>query len=629
MTSVLIHVDDRFASIWKSTINTPLRYNVELMPWSYPREEPKVYPFIFNPSFLVEDAIPDYDLKLTFDANSQDDDNDTSLMDVDSGPPNFMPSHSLLGKPNTRVSETTTFISPPSPLPPHVAKYTFDTIATNQENLRDARETLMGFRFRLRSKRRELQLAREEAGSKAGAAMSLVKRFLQDQGIGLPDDINSTLSEVDALRDELGAHEVDYEETEERYNREEWRYTQKEEELIEHLETYQPSEITPSNQVAPENHDAAPLLSGVDTVPAVGSQLSQLAKMKDEPNHQTTNIDNDVAQEVVFETEARGPIRFAGVSYDHLARLGGGPTFEDPSTQWRNTRKRVNEWLLETVSLSSYQRQRLKDEQNWAQVVAHHWWSGSPHTSAFRTGDSTIAESIDTLPAAVITPQWHQIRDSASDLDTSALVDISAAFVQEPSGPSPYPSAILLQELNNLPESLIDHDRSPSPPACPPPDNGIPDFALYNVNKPSRLEVLGASSAQDNTPNTPILELDTTAARQKSDEDSPLALSFPPGAGERTIDFLPVEPAMNERADSLHRAESLESPHSLTSDWASQQSSAPFIEVAGPKSWALPLVWLGSPARPRYLENTHVCNFVPFVSLPDTPFRLPGPSQFF
>jgi len=605
----------------------PLRYDVDLTPWSSPQEEPKVSPFIFNPSFFVEDAIRNYDLERTFEASSQHDNNDISLKDLDCGQPDSIPAESFLGKPNTHASETTTFVPPPSPLPPDVMKSTFDSIATDQENLRDARESLMGFRFRLRSKRRELKTAREEAGSKAGAAISLVKRFLQEQGIELPDDINFALSGVDALRDKLGTHEVDYEETEERYNQEEWKYTQKEEDLIEHLETYKPSIVAPSNQLVPENHGANPMLLGVDKIPRKGSGLSQQADLDDERGHEISNSHEDPIQDVTSMAKTQSLTESAIVAYDHLVPLGSGPTFEDPSAQWRSTRKRVNEWLLETVSLSSYQRQRLKDEQNWAQKVRHHWWLGSPHTSAFHTGDSTI-ESIETLPAPVVDSQWPQIGDSESYLDTRDLVDIPDAFIRQPSDTSPYLSVTPLKELEYPLERLAYQDQSLSL-ANPPSDNGVAELYSYGESQPRWTDAPSPSSLQDDAPDMPENQPDPTAARRNLPEGSSLALSCPPFAGESTLDSFPVVPVTSVRESSAREEDSQNRSRSQSGDCIIPQSSTPFIEIAGPRPWALPLVWLSFTARPKYLENIHVCNFVPFVSLPDTPFRLPGPSQFF
>lgn len=526
----------------------PLRYDVEPTPWSNQQKEPKVYPFSFNPSFFVEDAILDYDFEFPVDESTQHDDDDPSSMDFDFGRPKFMRVDPLPGESNTHDNETATFVPPPSPLDPNAVEDAFDTIATDQEDLRDARETLVGFRFRLRSKRREVSTAREEAGSKAGAAISLVKQYLRDQGIELPHDISTAFSEVDTLRDELGAAEVDYEAIEEKYNQEEWRYTRKEEDWMELLEKYMPSGMALPNQTMPENR----LLSGADNIPAVSLELSTSSNTEHERHHQTVNMHSDLTSEMTSMAEVRGLTKSVGVSYDQLERLGSKSTLEYPLVQWRNTRRRVNEWLLESVALSSYQRQRLKDEQSWAQAVAHHWCLGSPHTSAFHTGDSTMAESIDTLPAPVVTSQRSQVEESVFDLDTSALLDVSTAFNKEPSVQGPYASVIPLHELASPPEKLLEHDRSPSLTGNP--------FEAGSV-------------------------------------------------------------------DSLHPQEPLELVH-CHNDCNAQQFSAPFIEVAGPESWNLPLVWLGLTASPRYLENTHVCGFSPFVSLPDTPFRLPGPSQF-
>jgi hypothetical protein len=58
--------------------------------------------------------------------------------------------------------------------------YFLDRIEDRQENLRDARETLLGSRFRLQAQRRELLETRETAASQAGAVFNRLRQYLRE-----------------------------------------------------------------------------------------------------------------------------------------------------------------------------------------------------------------------------------------------------------------------------------------------------------------------------------------------------------------------------------------------------------------------------------------------------------------
>ncbi|KAF2996445.1 hypothetical protein E8E13_003718 [Curvularia kusanoi] len=208
----------------------PPEENAGPMTWGYAQYEIKVFPFAFNPSFMVEDVIPEIDSNDSFGTNTQHVDHAQHPMDSNSDRTSSRHAEFPLG-----AGRSSADILIPPPPPPGNSGISFDALAAEQEDLRDARESLLGFRFRLRSKRRELKLAREKAGSKAGEALTLTRRYLQEQGIEFTDEMIAVFSEVDTLRDELGIQEVNYEEVEAEFDSEEWKYTQQEEDVIETL----------------------------------------------------------------------------------------------------------------------------------------------------------------------------------------------------------------------------------------------------------------------------------------------------------------------------------------------------------------------------------------------------------
>jgi hypothetical protein len=122
-----------------------------------------------------------------------------------------------------------------------------------QEDLGDARDSLVGSRFRLRTRRRQLQTTHEQAVSQVGETSELMRRYLLSNELDLPNDLRSAWSRVDATRDTLGGLDADFEEEEENYNKEDWQYTLKERNFVESLSGDTTAFITLHDAVAPSD----------------------------------------------------------------------------------------------------------------------------------------------------------------------------------------------------------------------------------------------------------------------------------------------------------------------------------------------------------------------------------------
>jgi hypothetical protein len=147
-----------------------------------------------------------------------------------------------------------TFVPPSDFVEPSIDDrwtYVLESVEDKKEELRDAREALLGSRFRLQVQRRDLTATRAIAASKAGAAFNYLRQYLAKLGADMPAEIESALSEAETLRNTLGVQEVEYDEAEKVYNLAEWRYTVEETQFMDQLRSSAP--VVPNQ---PDNPNA-------------------------------------------------------------------------------------------------------------------------------------------------------------------------------------------------------------------------------------------------------------------------------------------------------------------------------------------------------------------------------------
>jgi hypothetical protein len=306
-----------------------------------------------------------------------------------------------------------------------------------QEQIRDDRETLLGSRFRLRSNRHELRKTRENAANQAGTAFNLVKRFLLEQSFELPHDIQAALEAAELSSDRLGVQEVEYEESEERYNLEEWRYTEREQKFVDNLLGSTPVASAPpppahgslgthdltqlfidgaENDDAPTVPELLPLppnISDLDlpTMPPLEGKASVTFQQPLVAKHIPTSTSYIESSMTHPENEPLCRRSFSESELDH-ARL-----------RWFDTRTRVEEWLLDNLEGSRLQRAQLRlhlsrgvsDDEAWWQLVLQHWKSESRGSITFQTGDTTVSGSIGNQPTFDDVDPSNAPEDSGTD----------------------------------------------------------------------------------------------------------------------------------------------------------------------------------------------------------------------
>jgi hypothetical protein len=309
-------------------------------------------------------------------------------------------------------------------------------IEQRQDTLRDARDELIGSRFRLKARRRELCNVREDAGNIAGSAFSSIQKFLIQQNIRLPEPIANAFAEASARRDMLGQLDTEYDEAEQDYNLLEWEYTKTETLFVE--------EFT-GDKLAKSLTDAAEFEQVEQATQARSSQLQYFTRSSIgafETAVSSTSLDlgeEASTQDVVGHSNMWTPP--GGLLEDQVTTTWPeyfvvSPSEDVPNNSvpedsrlfprsfseseigqahltWSKTCKRIDFWLLQILSTSPYQRAQLRaqlseetlDDKTWWELVKQHWPTKSPEDFLFSTGDSTMSYADATQPISLSTEQ--------------------------------------------------------------------------------------------------------------------------------------------------------------------------------------------------------------------------------
>lgn len=304
---------------------------------------------------------------------------------------------------------------PPPPPPPPQRAHSYDPpdLQMFREEVRESRETLIGARYRLHTKRRELRDVRQQTGAEVGAAYSLFKRYMLNQDIPLPSSLLVAIQKADEARDKLGVVETDYDDAENKYNQEEWTYTELEEEFVETISGH--IGVFPMSQRPRTQPNEATLLTRFADAQVNTSSYVNIDELVDAPlmgyDNLSGNSRGDLEDRTILDgTESsmsRGVRSHPDVHeprrrHSILPRSLSEADLDETRLQWPNIRRRIDEWLLERLESSSLERQRLSNilsqhdlrDLEWFQIITR-WYLDSPNDFQFHTGDTTASEVID------------------------------------------------------------------------------------------------------------------------------------------------------------------------------------------------------------------------------------------
>jgi hypothetical protein len=560
-----------------------------------------------------------------------------------------------------------------APHPRDIDRDFLDTIEDNQDDIRDTRERLVGVRFRLRTKRRELKATREDAVVKAGVAFSRVKTFLLMQSLELPPDIQKALDDADTSRDILGTQETEYEEAEDSYNLEEWLYSDKETKFVDNLfSTLQSSPITigqppdrfgqtQTSQIPPSVERFGPALPTLPVLSRANALVHDVL-----PSYEASEHAEYVEKLQVYESPEPLERALESVSLHDISlkaayivepfnRSQSENDLNLARQKWSQTRDRIDKWMLEAVDDSRFQKAQLRNQlskpnlndKDWWRLVVEHWRSTSPSLSAFHTGDTTVLASTTSEPASA-----KSLQKSLGDLELVETEDgpsTATPLVQDDRHVDAlevidFPSDLKLSEV---------FGRTPKRVTFLGSDQSISSQLTINTCVFSETESssVSSNSANDHPHHGSILargglRLQTQPSHTKSQprrklEDINHALihsKLTRFAVQSIEDRIPSSRNMFAHQSDEHspaRVAHILGTGTTSTSMARSRTRHPFpvyIKVEGPKPWNLPLLRLTPLAPPMFKDSPtersvqHFWN-TPFVSISGSPARLPGPSN--
>jgi hypothetical protein len=498
---------------------------------------------------------------------------------------------------------------PPPPPPPFLAEtfseYQAEDIHNLQENLRDSRESLVGARARLHTKRRAVRDVRQQASTEIGAAFSFFKQYLLGLNTTLPSEIVDSLRNIDILQDKLGGEETDYDDAEEDYNRQEWNYTQLEETFMEVVP--EGTMISRTPETHPESTSETDYLTQFadatnDTL--YYSNLDELVQISLEASKLKMDQRNDMLTGTV---ELREPFKRnmprGAKSYQDLTNLEARTQIPRSFSEvdldsyrpdWSNIRDRINAWLLEGLRSSTLQQQHLRHvlaqqdlgNYDWFQTVTQYWFVDSSQVS-LHCGDTTVPES---------TEDDHQ--SEGGRIPDHLFGDASEIRrrIGSPSGsrydPAQYP----------LPTSSTLSDTSGRTGLKKPHDDHHPHDMTSPIYPDDPLPK-SQFMQRESHPTTPTVDNTGPPTDQNEFQASPMERidsAFPDSGKE-------IQCSISKRGDIKPQIPAQQSRQTATK--------------ASNQVWGLPLLRL-TPAS----QSIQRLDSIPFVSTPDTRLRLPGPS---
>jgi hypothetical protein len=284
-----------------------------------------------------------------------------------------------------------------------------EKLADEHEELQDFGDEVLGMRFRMAAKRKELRDLRAITSAKAGSVFSLCRRYLHENNIRLPPNVEKEFNEVSSLRDQLGPLEADYDETEAKYNTLEWSYTRKQRRFIEGLLD---SDFVPNRSPSADNLDTAALTSFVGehlttTVAWNHTAFEDETHDLDIPLLSTGSED----QGIEFPREASLCLHRTSSQQSNLSTtkskrrdIEKGGAKAESQRLWFQKMKRIDAWLLEMVEHSPVQKAYLKaihdfdhpSDETWWEDTKQRWTQDEGALPEFHTGDSTISRNFTT-----------------------------------------------------------------------------------------------------------------------------------------------------------------------------------------------------------------------------------------
>lgn len=298
-------------------------------------------------------------------------------------------------------------LSPPRPPPNDSQEFNRQEVqeaARAQEEMQDTREELLGVRFALRTRRKQLSDLRRKTGIVAGSVFDQLRQLLREHGIPVPEKLESDYHDLGALRDHLGSSEVEYDQDEQKYNGLEYKYTQREGTFIEAIMSNGtlPRKVTDAEQRAetealtsfaygPKENIKIPSYSDfgssiqeyLETPPAAVSRTEpwRMIECKDPVRQEDCRINMPLSSFTASSLPQLSPSRHRTFQLEAPSAPYSENALSNARLSWPDTLKRIDSWILDMTRCSKVQKAILKtflfrevsDDPSWWRLVEKHW----------------------------------------------------------------------------------------------------------------------------------------------------------------------------------------------------------------------------------------------------------------
>lgn len=281
-----------------------------------------------------------------------------------------------------------------------------DKLENEQQSLRDLRDKLLGTRFSVAAKRKELRDLHIQTGVKDGYVFSLLRQYLHDIGADMPQEIEEAFTFASALRDQQGLLEVGYEEAEDSYNRLEWKYSRRETRFVEQLldNKLVPSDTLDRTQSA-ENLEILQMTNFTAPTTDDNPRVLSLAASSNETIADYILEPSTFPTKQDLVTQHGASVRFpqsrsVRSNLNDLALVSTRDVRDVHPThkhlQWVEKMSKIDEWLFDIVDHSSIEKLCLKATYDFGFADTGIWWEHTKwllvqdYSTYFHTGDSTV-----------------------------------------------------------------------------------------------------------------------------------------------------------------------------------------------------------------------------------------------
>ena len=240
-----------------------------------------------------------------------------------------------------------------------------EALADEYEKLRDFGDEVVGLRFRVAAKRKELRDVRFQTSVKDGNVFSLLRQHSLADNTPFPQSILDAMDEASALRDKLGSLETEYDSIEAEYNTLEWSHTDKETRFFEKLADsgFVANGKFGRRSTSIQHEDAFITKLTSDHLDSLNNTIPAELEQTDDPSGELIELMG--LEKELFDQERLQPQEDNLLNSSQSSVTSSTEITEERLARARfrsllfRKMKRVNSWLLDIIQGSPLQKEQL------------------------------------------------------------------------------------------------------------------------------------------------------------------------------------------------------------------------------------------------------------------------------